>query len=99
MFVVVVTVFFVTRVITNPARRALGVNASPERVDQLQRALGLDAPLLTQFGRFLRDAVTLDFGQSLWQREAALGLVLERLPATLQLVLTSLLVAVVVFIP
>ena len=99
MFAVTITVFFVTRVLTDPVKVMLPVGSSDEAYDELQSSLGLDVPLGEQFGAFLSDAVRLDFGESYWQRLPALDLVLERLPATFQLVAAGTLLSIVVFVP
>src|SRR5258708_24661085 len=54
-------------------------------VNEYRERLGFNDPLLVQYARFMRGAVRGDFGESLRYRRDALGLVLERLPATLLL--------------
>jgi peptide/nickel transport system permease protein len=61
--------------------------------------MGFNDPVLVQFGRFISGAVVGDFGDSLHFKTPAMPMVLERLPATLQLALTALIIAVVVGIP
>jgi ABC-type dipeptide/oligopeptide/nickel transport system permease component len=83
----------------DPAQLLLPESAGPEEVARVRRAMGFDEPLLVQFGRFLRRAARGDFGRSLAFDQPALGLVLERLPATFELALAACLVAGVVTIP
>lgn len=99
MLAVTITVFFVTRVLTDPVKVMLPVGSSQEAYDQLQASLGLDAPLGEQFVTFVGDIVRLDFGESYWQRLPALDLVLERIPATFQLVAAGTILAIVLFVP
>jgi len=99
MLLVTVTVFFVTRKLTDPVRVMLPLSATQEDYDRLEASLGLDKPLLQQFRTFLGDVVQLDFGVSFWQGTDALELVLDRLPATFLLVAASMFLAIVVFIP
>jgi peptide/nickel transport system permease protein len=61
--------------------------------------LGLDRPLYVQYGIFLKGLFRLDFGNSLFVREPALALVLERLPATIQLTVAGMAVAILISIP
>ena len=65
------------------------MEASDEDIARLRAALGLDQPWIVQYWKFLANAVSGDFGVSLRQRTSALDLVLERLPATLELALTA----------
>lgn len=99
MLIVTFTVFFVTRMIADPARTMLPLHATEEQRDELRDALGLSKPLAEQFASFVGDLVRLDLGESLWQRAPALDLVLDRLPATLYLTMAGTLLAVVIFIP
>jgi len=65
LFLILLIVFSLTRVFpSEPAKQLAGPFASEERVQQLTENLGLDDPLPTQFGRLLKDVVTLDFGES-----------------------------------
>jgi len=68
LFIILLVVFSLTRVFpSDPAKQLAGPFASEERVAQLTENLGLDDPLPTQFGRLVRDVVTLDFGESFSQ--------------------------------
>ena len=65
LLILIGIVFLLTRVFpSEPARQLAGPFASEERVAELNERLGLDDPQITQFGRLLRDVVTLDFGES-----------------------------------
>jgi ABC-type dipeptide/oligopeptide/nickel transport system permease component len=83
----------------DPAALLLPVDATPADLARLRTKLGLDDPLPVQYGRFLAGAVHGDFGVSVRQSEPALDLVLERLPATLELSLAAMVLAVVVAVP
>ena len=99
VFVVVTALFFVSRVMSDPARRMLDVGAPEERRLELTAAFGLDRPLWVQYREFLGHLVRLDFADSLWQGRPSLDIVLEQLPSSLGLVALSTLVSVVVFVP
>jgi peptide/nickel transport system permease protein len=90
----VVAVFFVTHLLGDPARLMLRPEATEEQVQQLRESLGLNDPLLVQFGRFMGDLVRGDIGNSLWQRVPAMPIVIGRLPATLYLAGVTLALAI-----
>jgi peptide/nickel transport system permease protein len=71
-----------------------------EQVDAIRARLGLDRPLLVQYGLFLREMLRGDFGRSfIYQNQDALGLVLQRLPATAQLAAAAFALAVLISLP
>ena len=77
----------------------LGSDATQEEIDALRAEMGLDRSIVAQYGIFLGDMVQGDFGDSYRQQTDAMGLVLERLPATIKLAVAALSIAVVVGIP
>jgi peptide/nickel transport system permease protein len=92
-------VFVVIRLSGNPAYLMLSPNATEAERAKLVRDLGLDRPVLVQYATFLGQAVAGDFGRSLRYNQPALPLVLERLPATLQLTAAALIVSLLIAIP
>jgi ABC-type dipeptide/oligopeptide/nickel transport system permease component len=96
---VTIVVFMVVRLSGDPTAIMISPEASAEDVEELRRRMGFDRPVLVQFWDFMTGAIRGDFGDSLRYREPAFGLVLERLPATIQLTVASLLVAVAVALP
>lgn len=98
-FVVCMTVFFATRVLTDPVQLVLPFGATQAQQDALRHSLGLDRSMWSQFTSFMYQAVTFNFGDSIEQHLSARGLVLERLPATLELVGAGILVAIMLFVP
>ena len=92
---VLTATFFLVRLAGDPTTLLLPVEATADEVASFRTALGLDQPLLVQYMKFLAHAVEGDFGISLRQRTPALGLVLERLPATLELALTSFILGLI----
>ena len=99
VFGVVVIVFVVTRLIGDPVAVMLPIEATPEQRAAFEHQLGLDRPIVVQFGDFVRGLATLEFGDSLWQRRPALEIIAERIPNTLILVFTALSLAAVLAIP
>jgi peptide/nickel transport system permease protein len=96
---VLVLVFFLLRLTGDPARLMMSREASPEQIAAFREQMGFNRPLAVQFWDFATKAVVGDFGMSLHYRTPALPLVLERLPATVQLAGTALLMAMIVGIP
>jgi peptide/nickel transport system permease protein len=86
---VMTVAFFLVRLAGDPVALLLPVEASDRDIAQLRDALGLDRPLFVQYLKFLGNAASGDFGMSLRQHASALSLVLERLPATLELALSA----------
>jgi peptide/nickel transport system permease protein len=85
MLAVLVFVFLLVRLTGDPVRLLLPDQATQADVDAMRAALGLDRPLLIQFADFIRAALGGDLGQSIRQGRPAIEMVLERLPATLEL--------------
>ncbi len=100
LVVISLLVFLATRLTGDPALVLLPPEASGKAdYERLKKQLGLDKPLTEQYYIFLRGAVVGDFGVSIRDRRPTRDLLLERLPATLQLALAGMLLAIVVGIP
>lgn len=82
-----------------PVAVIVGENAGPEEIAAAIRRYGLDRPMVVQYADWLGRAATGDFGLSLHSRQPVLQLIGERLPATLQLALAAIFVALVIGIP
>ncbi len=93
---VVTVVFVVSHLLGDPAVLLLPVGATPAQLQDLRVSLGLDRPLLQQYGEFLWHVLGGDFGQSFQFFRPALAVVLERLPATLALASAALVLGVLV---
>ncbi len=83
----------------DPVQAMLGEAAAEEDIAALRARLGLDRPLLEQYGTFLSGAVGGDLGTSLRTGEPVIDAIVGRLPATLELAIAAMLVAVGVSIP
>ena len=93
-------VFVLLRVSGDPVVLMLPEDASREQVEALRRSLGLDRPLPEQYLLFLRDLARGDFGRSIrYGNQDVLGIVLERLPATIELAAAAVLVALLISVP
>jgi peptide/nickel transport system permease protein len=96
---VVTLAFAALRLSGDPAATMLPGDATVDQLAALRRELGLDRPIYVQYVQFLGNALRGDFGISFRHQQPALGLVLERLPATLELAFAALLLAVAVALP
>ena len=96
---VLLLVFFMVRITGDPARLMMPREASPEEIAAFRKAMGFDRPLIVQFIDFATGALVGDFGNSLRYRLPALPLILERLPATIELATAALFIAMVLGIP
>jgi peptide/nickel transport system permease protein len=83
----------------DPAQSMLGESAAPSDVEDLRHRLGLDEPLVVQYGAFLRGLVTGNLGVSLRTGEPVTSQIAERMPATFELALAAMMVAIVIAIP
>jgi peptide/nickel transport system permease protein len=97
--VVSIVVFGMVFLSGDPAVLMLPPEASEEQVAAIREEYGFNDPFLVQYGRFMENAIHGDFGKSIRYNQPAMELVIERLPATLQLSVTSILLAVVFAIP
>lgn len=82
-------VFFLARLTGDPVRLLLPDQATQADVEAMRNTLGLNRPIIEQYWDFITGALTGDVGDSIRQQRPALELVLERLPATLELAITS----------
>jgi len=89
-------IFFIIRLSGDPARLMLPPEAGEEQVAALRSSLGYDRPLLVQYVDYLKDLITGNLGNSLYFKESALQLVLDRLPQTIGLAVAAIVIAVVV---
>ena len=92
-------IFIITNVVGDPTALLLDDEATVEQQQMLRHEIGLDRPLYIQYFVFLKNAVRSDFGESFQFQEPAFRLVMEHLPATVELSLAAILFAVVFAIP
>ena len=97
---VIVVTFLLTRVLPgDPAIYFAGPVASKEAIAQIRHQLGLDLPLWAQFIRYLGDLVHGNLGVSLGTGQPVLAEIAARLPASAELTLAGLLIAVLIAVP
>ena len=83
----------------DPVQAMLGESASPQDIAQLRTRLGLDRPLYIQYASFMKQAATGDLGASLRTNQPVTTLIAERLPATFELAIAAMIVAIVIALP
>ena len=94
LFGVAVVVFVLLRVVPgDPIAMLIGPGATEQDIANLRRLYGLDESIFIQFVYYLRDLAGGDFGTSISMRQDVMELVLGRLPATIELCLTAMLIA------
>lgn len=97
VFILVTLIFFVLRVIPgDPVTSQLGPRGGQEARDRMTAQLGLDQPIMVQYGRYLSSIVQLDMGESLvFGNRPIVDELSERLPATLELVIPAMVFSIV----
>ena len=99
LFVMSVLVFIGVYAIGNPIDILINPQADQQEREHAIAALGLDRPMWTQYVAFLAGALRGDLGNSFVHNTSALRLILERMPATLELAIAAMLIAIVLGIP
>ncbi len=101
LFVLTLFTFMLVRLVPgNPASTMLGPRATPEAIASIEQSLGLDKPLLVQYGYFMRQLVFHgDMGQSIRKKQPVSTVIADRIGATLFLVIYSMALAVLITVP
>ena len=99
VFLSLTAVFFLARLGGDPVLLFLPMDIQAKDLNEFRQRLGFNDPLPVQYARFMSGAVRGDFGESLRYKQDALGLVLERMPATLRLGGAALLLTFCLAIP
>ena len=99
LFLLSATIFAFVRVTGDPAVLLTEPGASQADLDQVRQQLGLDRPLVSQYVTFVTSVVRGDFGQSFYYRTPVLELYMSRLPNSLLLAVTAMLLSLLIGIP
>jgi ABC-type dipeptide/oligopeptide/nickel transport system permease component len=100
LWLVLTLVFLMIHIVPgDPVEQMLGEGAAPGEVVQLRHTLGLDQPLLMQYGRYLKQLAHGDLGQSFKFQASVRRIIFERYPATLSLAFLALTVCAGIAIP
>lgn len=99
MFVISIIAFAVQSNLGDPVAEMVAISASAEEKAALREQLGLNDPFLVQYFRFAGNALQGDFGTSYFFKRPTVDIILEKLPATLELVLISSIIVIGLSIP
>jgi peptide/nickel transport system permease protein len=99
MVTVALIAFTLFRFVGDPVNQMVGQDTSLEDRQKLRLELGLDDPIVVQFGHFLASAARFDFGISYQMKQPVTAIIRERFPATLELALAAALFAIALGIP
>jgi ABC-type dipeptide/oligopeptide/nickel transport system permease component len=100
LWAVVTVVFFLIRIVPGgPAVAALGSYATEESIKELEKKMGLDRPILVQYGSFLKDLCRGELGKSLITNKPLSAEIAKALPYTLDLTFGGMLIGIVLGIP
>ena len=99
LFIVSILVFVLANFIGDPVNMLVSPKAPPEVREQVREELGLNRPILEQYVSFITNAFKGDFGKSYIYKVDALSLIAQRVPATLELVFVSAVLALGISIP
>ena len=100
LFGILIITFALARFIPgHPCERILGEKATQEMCEQFLKAKGIDKPIPVQFGIYIKDILRGDFGNSIRFNRPVVQILIERLPATVELSLTAFFIAIVLGIP
>ena len=91
--------FFFIHLSGDPVMLMLPTDASKQEIEKMRQQLGFNDPLPVQYLRFVSRGVRGDFGESLYYHIPAITLILERLPASLELAVAAMIIAFVVSLP
>ena len=97
VFILLTLVFLLLRVAPgDPVTATLGARLPPQEIQARKQALGFNDPLVVQYGRYIKGAVTGDFGNPITDRRSALQIVADDAPATFELAAFAMLIAILV---
>jgi peptide/nickel transport system permease protein len=99
MMIISLIGFSIKNKIGDPIRDMVGERVTPAEREALRDQLGLNDPFLTQYGRFLKNALHGDLGLSFFHKKSALAVILSKAPATLELVFATTLILILTSLP
>lgn len=99
LFLALTAVFFMLRLSGDPVLLLAPMDTTRADLAEIRERMGFNDPLAVQYGRFMGDALQGDFGDSSRERRPATEVVIERLPATLQLGVAALVISIVLGVP
>jgi peptide/nickel transport system permease protein len=100
LFGIIIITFILARSVPgHPCEKILGEKATREMCENLLISKGIDKPIPVQFGIYMQDVIRGNFGNSIRFNRSVIQIVVERLPATVELSLTAFFIAVAIGIP
>ena len=96
---VMIITFLMLHLTGDPASLMMPEDSTTEEIDEFRQRMGFNDPLIVQYGRFFVSALKFEFGISFRQGEPAMKLVLDRVPATAELALSAILIALLISLP
>ncbi len=99
MLVISVLGFAIKQSVGDPIREITGISVSAAERDRLREELGLNDPVLVQWGRFVARAVQGDLGNSFYFKRPAMEVIISKAPATIELVVAASILVIVLSIP
>jgi peptide/nickel transport system permease protein len=99
MLVIGMVGFFIQNQIGDPVRDLVGERVTPAEREVIRDQLGLNDPFYVQYVRFVKNALKGDLGLSFFYKKPALEVIIAKAPATIELVLVTAIILVVVSIP
>lgn len=99
MLIVAIITFVIVRLSGNPLDFLLPEDATKEQVAKATRELGLDKPILVQFGIYLKNLAKGDLGKSIIHNTPVMQLIKERIPATVELGLAAMAISIIIALP
>jgi peptide/nickel transport system permease protein len=99
LLLVSLAVFMLARMSGSPVELFIGDHATAEDIAAMTSALGLDRPLPIQYLHFIGDMLQGNFGKSVFSQQPTLAMVMERMPATLQLALAGMAIGLAIALP
>ena len=95
----VIVFLFIHLIPGDPAQIMLGDQATPEQVRELRETMGLDRPLVVQYGKWLSGVVRWDFGNSVFFHQPVLHVILDRAETSVLIAVFSMLIIILVGVP
>lgn len=99
MLAISLIAFAIQSKLGDPVSQIASMTTSAAEKEQLREELGLNDPFLVQYGRYLKNALHGDFGTSYFYRQPTSEIILEKLPATVELVFVSAVLVIALSIP
>src|SRR5690625_4561056 len=99
LFIITFVIFVLVRIVGDPVVFMLPENETEEEIANLKESMNLDKPIIVQYGLYLKDITQGSFGDSYRYKQDALSIVIEKLPATLELGIFAIIIAILVAVP